>query len=307
MNTNQYYFEKAPVSKAVAKMAIPTIITQLVFVIYNMVDTFFIGQTHDPVQVAAVSLTTPVFVILTGLGNQFGIGGSSVISRAMGEKKIDWAKKTSSFCCYASVITGLLMALILLIKIDNILVLMGASENTTYYAKQYLICIGAAAPIITFSATISNILRSEGASKEAMTGNMMGTVTNIILDPIMILAMGWGCAGAAIATVLGNVIASAYYFSYFARKKSVLSIAPKDFTLKDRIPKNVIAIGVPAALNTMLTAIAFIVQNNIIGKYGDIPLAALGITNKVVTLVTSMQIGLGMGGSATDWLLLWCQ
>ena len=202
MNTNKYLFEEAPIPKAVATMAIPTMISMLVVVIYNMADTFFIGQTGDPMQVAAVSLATPVFMVFMALGNLFGIGGSSAISRALGEKNAERAKQISSFCCYGSLGLGIIMAALFILGMDIILKMIGASENTVVYAREYLSYISFGGPFIMFGTAFGNILRGEGASKESMIGNLIGTFTNIILDPIMILVFGWGVAGAAIATVI---------------------------------------------------------------------------------------------------------
>ena len=220
MNSNKQLFEEAPVSKAVAVMAIPTMISMLVVVIYNMADTFFIGQTGDPMQVAAVSLATPVFMVFMALGNLFGIGGSSAISRALGEKKIERARQISSFCCYGSLGLGIIMSLGFLVGMNGILKLIGASENTIGFARDYLTYIAFGGPFIMFGTAFGNILRGEGAAKESMIGNMIGTVTNIVLDPIMILMLGWGVVGAAVATVIGNIAASAFYLLYFLREES---------------------------------------------------------------------------------------
>ena len=206
MKTNTDLFEKTPVPKAVATMAVPTMISMLVVVIYNMADTFFIGQTKDPLQVAAVSLATPVFMIFMALGHLFGIGGSSAISRALGERHKDRACHISSFCCYGSLGLGVIVAILSVLGMETILHLIGASVNTIGFARQYLAIIAIGAPFIMFSTAFANILRGEGASRESMVGNLLGTVVNIILDPIMILVLGWGVTGAALATIIGNML-----------------------------------------------------------------------------------------------------
>lgn len=295
MNNNRELFEDAPVGKAVAVMAVPTMISMLVVVIYNMADTFFIGQTGDPMQVAAVSLATPVFMVFMALGNLFGIGGSSAISRALGERKTDRARNISSFCCYGSLGLGIFMALVFLTGMNGILKLIGASENTVGYARNYLSYIAFGGPFIMFGTAFGNILRGEGASKESMIGNMIGTVTNIVLDPVMILVFRWGVAGAAIATVIGNMAASAYYLQYFLRKKSSLSIRFKDFRMGDRIAVSVASIGIPASLNNILMSCANIVLNHVLAGYGDTPVAAMGVAMKANMLVVLLQIGLCAG------------
>ncbi len=295
MKDNRYLFEEAPVSKAVATMAVPTIISMLVVVIYNMADTFFIGQTNDAMQVAAVSLATPVFMVFMALGNLFGIGGSSAISRALGEKNLERARHLSSFCCYGSLGLGAIMMALSLIGMNGILKMIGASENTFQYAKEYLTYISFGAPFIMFSTAFGNILRGEGAAKESMIGNMIGTVVNIILDPVMILFLGWGVMGAAVATVIGNIAASLFYLSHFLKKKSSLSIRLRDFSMKDQIAAAVMAIGVPASLNNILMSCANIILNNVLARYGDTPVAAMGVAMKANMLVVLLQIGLCTG------------
>lgn len=295
MNSNKELFEDAPVSKAVAVMAVPTIITMLVVVIYNMADTFFIGQTNDAMKVAAVSLATPVFMVFMALGNLFGIGGSSAISRALGEKKPERAKQISSFCCYGSLGLGLVMMVLFLVGMNGILKLIGASPNTVDYAREYLTYIAFGGPFIMFGTAFGNIIRGEGAAKESMIGNLIGTVTNIVLDPILILVLGWGVAGAAVATVIGNMATCAFYLIYFLRKKSVLSIHPRDFKAGDRIASGVMAIGIPASLNNILMSCANIILNNVLAGYGDNPVAAMGVAMKANMLVVLLQIGLCTG------------
>lgn len=295
MKTNTDLFEKAPVPKAVATMAVPTMISMLVVVIYNMADTFFIGQTKDPLQVAAVSLATPVFMIFMALGHLFGIGGSSAISRALGERRKDRAWHISSFCCYGSLGLGVMVAVISVLGMEQILHLIGASENTIGFARQYLTIISIGAPTIMFSTAFANILRGEGASRESMVGNLLGTIVNIILDPVMILGLGWGVSGAALATIIGNIAACFFYISYYVRGKSMLSIHVKDFRMGEGISASVAAIGIPASLNNILMSFANIILNQALVGYGDTPVAAMGVALKSNMLVVLLQIGLCVG------------
>ncbi len=295
MNTNKELFEHAPISKAVTVMAVPTIITMLVVVIYNMADTFFIGQTNDAMQVAAVSLSTPVFMLFMALGNLFGIGGSSAISRALGAGQEERAKHISSFCAYAALGAGVLFMLIFLIGMNGILALIGASENTIGYARTYLSYVAFGGPFIMFGTAFGHMLRGEGAAKQSMAGNLIGTVTNIVLDPILILWAGMGVAGAAIATVIGNMAACCFYLHYLLRGKSVLSIHPKDFRAGEGIALGVMAIGIPASLNNILMSCSNIVYNKQLVGYGDTPVAAMGVAMKTNMLVVLLQIGLCSG------------
>ena len=190
-------FEKYPIPKAVMTLAIPTMLSMLVTIVYNMADTYFVGQTGDPNQVAAVTLTMPIFFLLMAFGNIFGIGGGSYISRLFGERKIADIKHTSAFAFYGSIALGLIGMVVFLLFMDPILTIAGASPNTIGLARDYLTIIAYGAIAISLQNSLAQIVRSVGAAKESMIGMMIGTIVNIILDPIMILSMGMGVAGAA--------------------------------------------------------------------------------------------------------------
>ena len=288
-------FETMAVPKAVAQMALPTVLSMLVTILYNMVDTYFVGQTGDPNQVAAVSIVMPAFFILMSLGNIFGIGGGSYISRLLGEGKSEKAKYVSSFSFYGAVAVGVVMIAVFLLGMPFILKLIGADENTVGFAGDYLKWISLGAPFIIISAASPNIVRSEGSAKAAMAGMMIGTVTNIILDPIMILTLNMGAAGAAIATSIGNFVAAGYYVVYFLKSKSILSISPKNFKMSDGVASTVFAIGIPASINNLLMTASNILMNNLLKAYGAVAIAGMGIAFKAGSLIAMLQIGIAMG------------
>lgn len=250
-------FKNAPIPKAVLKNVIPTMVVMLMMLIYNLADTFFIGQTGNDILVAAVSLATPVFLLFITVGTIFGVGGTSVISRAIGEERYDHAKKVSSFCIWTCIITGIILSAILFLLMDPLLTLIGASKETIEPAKTYLSIIALCSPFILSSNCFANLFRAEGQPGKAVVGQMIGNISNIVLDPIMILRFNWGIAGAAIATAVGNIVRTLFYASFFVRGKSILSIRPKDYTLKDGIPWSVISIGAPASLGSLLMSVAF--------------------------------------------------
>lgn len=293
-NNSDSVFRDAPIPKAVAQMAVPTMLSMLVVVLYNMVDTFFVGQTGDANQVAAVSVATPVFLILMAFGNMFGIGGSSLISRLLGAGEGERAKKVSAFCCYGSLVWGVVMVFVFLAAMPFILSVIGTSEYTIDYARDYLFWISLGAPFIIFANAFCNLIRGEGAATASMVGNMVGTVVNIILDPIMILWLGWGVKGAAIATVIGNICACFFYLFYFLRGKTVLSIHPRNFAVRGIIG-GVISIGLPASLNNILMSLSNILLNKYLAGYGDNAVAGMGVAMKANMLVVFVQLGLAMG------------
>ena len=283
------------VSKAVAKMAIPSVISSLVTVVYNMADTFFVGQTNDPLQVAAVSLTNPIFILFMAFANMFGMGGSAVASMAMGEKKEERAKNASAFVAYASFFVGIVFAASLLLFMCPLLTLFGADAQTYAFARGYTLHISYGAPFIIWSAAASFVVRADGASREAMIGSMIGTVANIVLDPIMISGLGMGAAGAAIATTLGNMMASVYYLWYFLKKSRYFSIRPADFSMKNKVAVQICTTGAPTAIFSVLMSVSTIILNQILVSYGDAPVAAIGIVFKANMFITFLQMGLANG------------
>nr|WP_294650454.1 MATE family efflux transporter [uncultured Blautia sp.] len=294
-NKNLEVFSNMPVPKAVMKNALPAMAAMLMVLVYNLADTFFIGQTHNALLVAAVSLATPVYLIFMSLGTLFGIGGTSVISRALGEGNKEKARKSCAFCFWGCVFVGILLAALILIFIDPILNLIGASADTYEYAKSYLSIIVFAGPFVLISNCYGNVVRTEGESGKAMLGLLLGNLVNVILDPIFILALGLDIKGAAIATVIGNIVGAGFYISYFLKGKSMLSIRLKDFTVKQGIAASVLAIGVPAALGDVLMSVSQIIINSQMSHYGDMSVAGMGVAMKVITITGMICMGLGQG------------
>ena len=294
MKNNIDVFEKYSIPKAVFTLATSTMLSMLVTIFYNMADTFFVGQTNDANQVSAVSLTTPIFTIMMALGHVFGIGGSSFISRALGQGDRHKVKNISSFCFYGSIVAGLLMMVVFLCFMDTILSLIGTSADTIDYARQYLEYLLIGTVFIVASFGFCNIIRGEGNAKISMIGMMMGTIVNIVLDPIMILILKMGVAGAAIATVIGNICSVIFYIVYFIKGNTILSISPKDFSIK-KIIGGVFLIGIPASLNNLLMSLSNIILNRYLYSYGDDAIAGMGVAMKANMLVVMLQLGLGMG------------
>lgn len=321
-------FEKTPVPQAVFKLAVPTVLSMIVAVFYNMVDAFFVGLIGDPSQFAAVNVATPVFLILMAAGNIFGMGGSSFISRSLGRKEYDLVKKISSFCFYAGIGTGIVGGTLILVFIANILNAIGTTDGTFGYARQYLSIVAWGGPLIVVSNAFTNIIRGEGAAKNSMKGMMAGTVINIILDPIFILKelfgiklLGLGVQGAAIATLIGNAVTLVLYISHVVSKNSMLSISPKFYQARKGIAVGVLSIGMPASVTNILMSLSSIITNNLLASYysvkvtsekliplvstyvdgvavyGDVPIAAMGVALKANMLAIFIMLGVAMGVS----------
>lgn len=288
-------FENAPIPKAVFSNIIPAIISMLMVLVYNLADTYFISQTENPYMVAAVSYATPAFLLFMAIGMLFGIGGTSLISRMLGEGKREKAKHTSSFCFWTGITVGVIGMLVIWIFIRPICRIVGSTEDTVGYVREYLQIVAVGVPFLIIGNSFSNIIRAEGNANKAMMGMILGNVTNIILDPVMILGFGWNVAGAAIATVIGNVVAAAYYMFHLVSKKSILSIKLKHYQAGDGIAKGVLAIGIPASLNSMLMSTSNIIINNLMAVHGDMAVAGLGVAMKVNMIAVMLLIGVGTG------------
>ncbi len=287
------WMNEEKVSDVVKKMAVPSVISSLVTVVYNMADTFFVGQTGDPLQVAAVSLTNPIFILFMAVANMLGTGGSAIASRALGKNDEDKARNVSSFVTYFSILVGIIFCVILLVFQNGLLTLFGANSDTLDLAKGYTLYIAIGAPFIIFSAAASFIVRAQGDSKQAMIGNMIGTVINIVLDPIFVSVFHQGAAGAAIATTIGNVIASIYYVYYFYKQSKIMSISFKYF--KFDVCKDICISGLPMALFSSLMSVSTIITNQILLAYGNSAIAAAGIVFKANMFVSFLQMGIANG------------
>jgi multidrug efflux pump len=288
-------FVSGSVSRAVLRNVLPAIAAMLMVLVYNLADTFFIGQTHNDYMVAAVSIATPVFLLFMSIGTLFGMGGTSVISRALGRGDTEYAKKACSFCMWASIGTGIIFTLIIIVFINPILRLLGAKDETWSYTRSYLLIVACCGVFSIISNCYTNIIRTEGKSTVAMAGTLIGNLLNVVLDPIMILSFNWGIVGAAIATFIGNAVGALYYLLYFWRGKSALSIHIRDYHAGNKIASGVLSIGIPASLGSILMSISQILANSLMSAYGVLSVAAYGVAAKVLMIVTLVGIGVGQG------------
>lgn len=288
-------FSSGKVSTAVLKNTIPAMIASLMILIYNLADTFFIGMTHDDLQVAAVAVCTPVFLVFMSIGTIFGLGGTSVISRALGEGRTEYARKVSSFCMWSCVGIGVTMSALFLIFMEQLLTMMGVSPDIWNHAKTYMVIVTFSGPFVLLSNCFSGILRAEGQPKVSMVGTLLGNIVDLILNPVMIVWMGMGITGAAVSTVIGNVLSAGYYLLYYFKGTALLSIHPKDFSIKEGICKNVLIIGIPASMGSLLMSVSQILLNNRMMAYGDMAVAGIGVAGKVTMMTGMICIGLGQG------------
>lgn len=289
-------FEDMPVPKAVAALAVPTIISQIVSMIYNLADTFFIGQLGDPYMVAAVTLVYPWFTLLTALGNLFGIGGSSMVSHFLGLHRRDGARRVSAFCFYGGIAATLVFSLLSFVFMEPVLHFLGASVESYGYASSYffwVVVIGGVPTMMTL--TMAHLLRGEGHARLASAGMMAGGFLNMALDPVLIFGAGMDVRGAAIATAFSNLASMLFFIGvlYKIRRESALSMNPFDFTT--RCAGQTISVGLAAALAITLANISAMTIVKLSSGYGDVAVAAYGIVKKIDQLPLCISTGLYQG------------
>jgi putative MATE family efflux protein len=292
---NMALMEKAPVAESIITLALPMMLSMIAQMVYNMTDTFFIGQTGNPNMVAGISLVMPLFMVSQGIGNIFSIGAASYISRKLGEKQNETARHTSAVSFYTTLIAGAVITIALILFKTPILRMIGTSDVTFPYADSYFSIIAYFIVGAIISISLSGQIRSEGATDKAMRGTLLGIVLNIILDPIFILLLGWGVAGAAWATILGQIASALYFIHYFLSKNTLLSIRPRDFKPGALIYREILKIGIPAALSHVIMTFSAIVTNRIAASYSDTVVAANGINQRITSIAFMLIMALAMG------------
>lgn len=292
---NEALFRDKPVWNAIISMAIPSVIAILVMIMYNVADLFFVGQTGDTAQVAAVSIVGPLFSLAGAVATMLGGGGCAVIAKSVGAGDFKLAKSYASHCFWGAITFGLLISLMIFIGREPVLSLLGVTKDVHDYAVDYLLIAGCGVPFMLISMSMSMIVRAEGAIKEGLIGNLLGTVVNIILDPVFIMVLGLGVKGAAIATVLGNLSGTIYFIYFLAKKSTVLTMDIRFAMDRPMAVFYVFFLGMPNAISSILDGFASGISNKMLSGYGTETIAAMGAAGKVSMIVFMLELGICMG------------
>lgn len=289
-----------PVPNAVMKLAVPTILSSLVMVLYNLADTYFVGMLNNPIENAAVALAAPVLLAFNAVNNLFGVGSSSMMSRALGRRDYETVYKSSAFGFYCSIICGIIFSLLCTIFAQPLLSLLGADAETAASTAAYMkwtVTFGAAPAIL--NVVMAYLVRAEGASLHASLGTMSGCLLNIVLDPIFILPWGlnMGAEGAGLATFLSNCVACIYFFVllWFKRGNTYVSINPKMFRPQKNIVLGIFGVGIPASIQNLLNVTGMTVLNNFTSAFGADAVAAMGIVQKINMVPMQISMGISQG------------
>lgn len=284
-----------PIKKLVLSLGIPTIISMLITSVYNIADTFFVSQLGTSAS-GAVSVIFPLMAIIQAIGFTLGMGGGSVISSLLGEKRDEEAQVVGSSAFYSAIILGLVITVSSLLFMNPLLKLLGSTDTALEYARDYALYIVLGAPIMTGSFVLNNLLRSEGKSKLAMIGLTAGGLLNIALDPLFIFSLDMGISGAAVATLLSQLTSFIILLSMFVFKKSIITLSIFKISRSFHVYSEVIKVGFPSMCRQGLASIATILLNNQAKLYGGDPaLSAMGITSKIFMVIFSISLGIGQG------------
>lgn len=299
-NDKAQLFERTPVPRAVLTLAIPTVLSSLVMVIYNLADTYFVGMLNNPFENAGVTLAAPVLLAFNAVNNLFGVGSSSMMSRALGVKDYETVRRSSAFGFYCALLSGLLFSLLYTVFQGPLLQVLGTAEDTVRPTAEYLkwtVSFGAAPSIL--NVVLAYLVRAEGASLHASIGTMSGCVLNMILDPVFILPWGldMGAAGAGLATCVSNCFACLYFFVLLAVKRgnTYVCVKPSAFKPTREIVKGVCGVGIPASIQNLLNVTGMTVLNNAVSAFGSEAVAAMGIAQKVTMIPWEVSLGFSQG------------
>ncbi|MBR5317804.1 MAG: MATE family efflux transporter [Lachnospiraceae bacterium] len=300
MSNRTELFEETPIPKAVAQLSIPIVIGSLVMILYNLADTFFVGMLNDPIQNAGVTLASPILLAFNAVTNLFGVGASSLMSRSLGVKDFETAKKTSAIAFWSSFVFAAIFSLACTIFKTPLIHMLGSTDATFQATSDYMfwtVTCGAIPAIVNM--VMSYMVRSEGNALHASIGSMSGCILNIILDPIFILPWGFnmGAAGAGCATFISNTFAFGYYLvlNYTKRKSTIVCINPKMICFDKRIIGGIFAIGIPACIQNLLNVVGSTILNNKMAGYGSDPVAAMGIVQKINMIPMMISLGVSQG------------
>ena len=291
---NEKLMREGSVGQLLLKMSLPVILVMMVTVLYNLADVFFIGRFGDRFQLAAISLAGPVFSAVSAFNTLIGFGSCTACSIALGEGREDLMKKYSAFALYASIGLGLLLGALILGGMPVLLSLLGTDGETAPYTAEYLRILALGAPFMIAGGALGNTVRADGDVKDAMIASMSGTLLNIALDPLFIAVFHWGCAGAALATVIGNLVSLLLLLRAVSRKKA-FSLSVKEFTFCKDISLRVLGLGLPMAASTLLMSFSSAISNRLTVSYGNVAVAARSVAGKSAMLIPMIVMGLCMG------------
>ncbi|MGN1021840.1 MAG: MATE family efflux transporter [Aristaeellaceae bacterium] len=293
--SNEEMLRSGSFSHLAMKLCLPAILIMLVTVLYHMADVLFVGRMGDANKVAAVSLASPLFTILSGFGVLLGNGGCTAISLALGQADYGRVKKISAFCFWTAMAIGIVFMAGVLAFMQPLCRILGANADTLQFTMDYLAIIALGAPVIMLTNVLPSLIRADGSTLNSMIGNLTGTVLNIVLDPLLILTLQLGVRGAALATVAANAVALVYYLYFMVKKSQVYSVNPRHYSLDGSVALRTIMLGLPMCCSTILMSVSSTVANNLMMTFGTVAVSAQKVASTIGMLVSMVVMGICMG------------
>ncbi len=285
---------ETPIPKLIITLSIPTIINMLVTNIYNLVDTAFVGRLGNSAS-GAVGIVFGYMAIIQAFGFMFGQGGGSIVSRLLGAKDTKNASKNASTAFFCALGFGFILAIVSFIFIDPLVMLLGSTKTIAPYAKQYIVYILIAAPFMSASFTMNNVLRYEGKAALGMVGLLAGSFLNMAGDPILMFGLKMGVAGAGLSTCISQIASFCILLSAFLRGQTTSRLSIYNVEPKPGVILTICAAGLPSLLRQGLGSLATIILNSLAGVYGDEAVAAMSIVSRISFFIFSVALGVGQG------------
>ncbi len=298
--SNRWYLSTAPVLRALVHLCIPMAAAMIVSAVYNVVNAGFIGSLHDSALLAAVTLGAPVLALVMAVGGVFGVGGGALVSRLLGAAEHDPAsaqqiKHVSSFAVWGAVLTGAVVGGLGLLLLDPLVTLLGADATAAPATRAFVGVMLAFVPVLTAAFCLEQLVRAEGAARQVMTGLILSTVLNVVLDVLFILVLDLGVGGAALATGLSNLGLVGYLGLWLHRNSEHTSLAPRWFTLSPAVLRPVFGVGVSELFQASFLVVTALVLNNLASAYGDDALAAMGVAVRIAQVPEFLVMGVTLG------------
>lgn len=275
--------------KLMLKMCVPSVLVILVMQLYHLADTFFVGKLKSVAMMSGLSMAGPVIMVFTFIGVLIGGGGCSFLAMTIGRRDESTCNKIVSFCFWTTLFLGMATSIVMILGLDLLVKLLGCSAESAMYCREYLLIVSVGAPFMSLATSLGSLVRGNGNAIQSMKGNLLGSMLNIILDPLFIFVFKLNVKGAAVATVLSNMIAVFYYLVFMRSHHFGRSFSIKEYTLKKSISLNVISLGIPVASSTVLTLIASILSNKVLAGYGDTMVSSVNImiaaANKMLKVI----------------------
>ncbi|MES2169539.1 MAG: MATE family efflux transporter [Actinomycetota bacterium] len=300
VGTNRWYLSASPIIRSLVHLCVPMAAAMIVGAVYNVINAGFIGSQHSTSFLAAITFGTPLLGLVMAIGGVFGVGGSALMSRLLGASENDAAKAgeikhVSSFALWGAIITGLVFGALGLLLLHPLVAVLGADAAAVPATTAYVAVMLAFVPVLAASFCLEQIVRSEGAARQAMIGLIASTIANVVFDVLFILVLHWGAAGAALSMGLANIVTVAYFVTWLTRHSENVSLSPRWFRLSPAIMRPVFGVGSGELIQSAFLIVTSLVLNNLAADYGDGPLAAMGVAVRIAQVPEFLVMGVTLG------------